>query len=36
MKSRNAKLMLFLWLFAVVLCMLVIGLMLLRGPATVP
>jgi hypothetical protein len=36
MKSRNAKLMLFLWLFAIALCALVIGLMLLRGPATVP
>jgi hypothetical protein len=36
MKSRNAKTMLFLWIFAVALCALVIVLMLLRGPATVP
>lgn len=36
MKSRNAKTMLFLWLFAIALCALVIVLMLLRGPAIVP
>jgi hypothetical protein len=36
MKSRNARTMLYLWIFAIALCALVIGLMLLRGPATVP
>ncbi len=31
--SKNFKLMLFLWGFALALCALVIVLMLLRGPA---
>lgn len=34
--NRNAKTMLLLWLFAIVLCGLVVVLMLLRGPAVVP
>jgi len=33
MKNRNLKTMLFLWIFAIALCALVIILMLLRGPA---
>jgi hypothetical protein len=36
MKNRNAKTMLFLWIFAIALCALVILLMVLRGPAIVP
>ena len=36
MISKNVKLMLILWGFAFALCALVIGLMLLRGPAVTP
>jgi hypothetical protein len=34
--SRNTKTMLFLWLFAVTLCAVVVILMILRGPAVAP
>jgi hypothetical protein len=34
--SKNFKLMLSLWAFAVALCALVIILMLIRGPAVTP
>jgi hypothetical protein len=34
--KRNLRLMLFLWIFAFLLCATVVVLMLLRGPAVAP